>query len=86
MSSQELVDAYMKMQKNAPQAPEPVELTDKDVLTIKESVGGEAQYDKLMDWANSNMQQHQVDAFDDQVSKTVHLIRSSLSWRVSSSL
>ena len=68
MSSQELVETYMKMQKNAPQAPEPVELTDKDVLTIKESVGGEAQYDKLMDWANSNMQQHQVDAFDDIIS------------------
>ena len=68
MSSQELVETYMKMQKNAPQAPEPVELTDKDVLTIKESVGGEAQYDKLMDWANSNIQQHQVDAFDDIIS------------------
>jgi len=68
MSSQELVETYMKMQQNAPQAPEPVELTDKDVLTIKESVGGEAQYDKLMDWANSNMQQHQVDAFDDIIS------------------
>ena len=68
MSSQELVETYMKMQKNAPQAPEPVELTDKDVLTIKESVGGEEQYDKLMDWANSNMQQHQVDAFDDIIS------------------
>lgn len=67
MSSQDLVQAYMQMQANAPQpeAAEPVELSDSDVNAIKNSVGGEAEYEKVIDWASSNLSESQIEAYDD---------------------
>ena len=69
MSSKDLVQAYMEMQANAPQAEaaEPVELSDNDVNAIKNSVGGEAVYDKVIDWASNNLNETQIQAFDDIV-------------------
>lgn len=70
MSSQDLVQAYMEMQANAPQAEaaEPVELSDNDVNAIKNSVGGEAEYDKVIDWATNNLSESQIEAYDDIIS------------------
>ena len=67
MSSQDLVQAYMEMQANAPQpeAAEPVELSDSDVNAIKNSVGGEAEYEKVIDWASTNLSETQIEAYDD---------------------
>jgi hypothetical protein len=69
MSSKDLVQAYMEMQANAPQAEaaEPVELSDNDVNAIKNSVGGEEVYDKVIDWASNNLNETQIQAFDDIV-------------------
>ena len=70
MSSQDLVQAYIEMQANAPQAEaaEPVELSDNDVNAIKNSVGGEAEYDKVIDWATTNLSESQIEAYDDIIS------------------
>lgn len=70
MSSQDLVQAYIEMQANAPQyeAAEPVELSDNEVNVIKNSVGGEAEYDKVIDWASSNLSEAQINAYDDIIS------------------
>ena len=70
MSSQDLVQAYIEMQANAPQteAAEPVELSDNDVNAIKNSVGGEAEYDKVIDWATTNLSESQIEAYDDIIS------------------
>ena len=70
MSSQDLVQAYMEMQANAPQAEaaEPVELSDSDVNAIKNSVGGEAEYDKVINWATTNLSESQIEAYDDIIS------------------
>ena len=67
MSSQDLVQAYMEMQANAPKAEgaEPVELSDSDVNTIKNSVGGDAEYSKVVNWASTNMSESQIQAYDD---------------------
>tara|TARA_B100000035_G_scaffold262710_1_gene234184 strand:- start:113 stop:574 length:462 start_codon:yes stop_codon:yes gene_type:complete len=65
MSSQDLVQAYMEMQANAPQTAEPVELSDSDVNAIKNSVGGDAEYGKVIDWASKNMSESQINAYDD---------------------
>ena len=67
MSSQDLVQAYMEMQANAPQAEsaEPVELSDNEVNAIKNSVGGEAEYEKVIDWASTNLSESQIEAYDD---------------------
>ena len=65
MSSQDLVQAYMEMQANAPKTAEPVELSDSDVNAIKNSVGGDAEYGKVIDWASKNMTESQINAYDD---------------------
>ena len=70
MSSQDLVQAYMEMQANAPQpeAAEPVELSDNDINSIKNSVGGEVEYDKVINWATTNLSESQIEAYDDIIS------------------
>jgi len=70
MSSQDLVQAYMEMQANAPQAEtaEPVELSDNDINSIKNSVGGEVEYAKVIDWATNNLSESQIEAYDDIIS------------------
>jgi len=67
MNSKDLVDTYFKMAKyvegqeeSAPAA----DLSDADVSTIQNSVGGEAQYNQLLNWATDNVSQDQMSAFD----------------------
>ena len=66
MSSQDLVNAYLEIQKNQPaqQAAAPVEMSDSDINTIKNSVGGEQQYDAIVGWAGQNLDENSVAAFD----------------------
>jgi len=63
MSSQELVEAYMNIQTNAPEAVAE-ELSESEVNSIKNSVGGDQAYDNVMQWAGENLDPDQVDAFD----------------------
>ena len=63
MSSQELVEAYMNIQANAPEAVAE-ELSESEVNSIKNSVGGDQAYDNVMQWAGENLDPDQVDAFD----------------------
>ena len=63
MSSQDLVEAYMNIQANAPEAVAE-ELSESEVNTIKNSVGGDQAYDNVMQWAGDNLTPDQVDAFD----------------------
>ncbi len=62
MSSQELLDAYMSMQK----APSP-DLTDSDVSSLKDSVGGEEAYNQITGWAAEALSDADLDAFNDTV-------------------
>ena len=65
MSSQDLVNAYLELQKGQPsQQQTSVDMTDADVNSIKNSVGGEAEYGKLVGWASENLDKGSVDAFD----------------------
>jgi len=68
MSSADLVNAYMEMQGNLPTAPSP-DLSESEVNVIKNSVGGEDNYNNLMQWASGNMDQADVAAFDSIVDK-----------------
>ena len=70
MSSQDLINAYMEVQ----QLPEyqqaqqtPVEITDAQVNQIKNAAGGEAAYSNIINWAKSNLEAEQINAFDDVV-------------------
>lgn len=69
LSSQELVQAYLQMQANAPeeQQVEQVDLSEKEVNFIQNSVGGEQAYAQLVGWAAENLPADYVEAFDSVV-------------------
>jgi len=67
MSSRDLVTAYIEGLKNQPEqnaAPEQVDLTESQVNQMKNSVGGDAEYSKLVSWASDNLDQESTEAFD----------------------
>ena len=70
MSSQDLIKAYMEVQQlpeyqQAQQAP--VEISESQVNQIKNAAGGEAAYSNIINWAKSNLEAEQLNAFDDVV-------------------
>jgi hypothetical protein len=68
MSSQDLVNAYLEIQKNNPQAQQQgVEMSDAQVNSVMNSAGGEASYNRVVEWAASNLPNAQIDAFDSVV-------------------
>ena len=63
MDSQELVQTYMDMQGQLPTQPT-ADLSESDVNSIKNSVGGEESYTNLMGWAAENVDPADIEAFD----------------------
>ena len=66
MSSKDLVEAYMAMSAEAQaNAPAPVaDLTEAEVRSVQEVVGGKEQYAQLMQWSNANLDENTVAGFD----------------------
>jgi hypothetical protein len=62
MSSEDLIAAYIESQAN--QQPVGVELNEKQVRSIYNSVGGEEQYDALVGWASENLADESIAGFD----------------------
>ena len=68
MSSQDLVNAYLEIQANNPQAPQPAyELSESEVNTVQNAAGGEANYNRVIDWAADNLTDAAINAFDSVV-------------------
>ena len=68
MSSQDLVNAYLEIQANNPQAPTPrLELSEAQVNQVQNACGGEANYNTVVDWAASNLTDEAINAFDSVV-------------------
>ena len=68
MSSQDLVEGYMQMVKDNPQTNQPeIDVTTTEINKIQNSVGGEAEYNKLVSWAGQNLPENEIKAFDDLV-------------------
>ena len=68
MSSQDLVEGYMQMVKDNPKTNQPdIDVTTTEINKIQNSVGGEAEYNKLVSWAGQNLKENEVKAFDDLV-------------------
>ena len=68
MSSQDLVNAYLEIQANNPQAPQQaVEMSEAQVNSVQNAAGGEANYNRVIEWAASNLPESQIDAFDSVV-------------------
>jgi len=68
MSTQDLIKGYLEVQKNAPEQNSVPDLTEADINVVKNSVGGEAEYGKIVSWAKDNMPAADSKAFDDLVS------------------
>jgi len=69
MSSQDLVNAYVEMHENGlvGQQQQAVELSDAQVNSVMNSAGGESNYNQVVEWASSNLNDRQIDAFDSVV-------------------
>ena len=68
MSSQDLVNAYLELQQGQPsQQQATVDMSESDVNSIKNSVGGEAEYSNLVTWASENLDENSITAFDNIV-------------------
>ena len=68
MSSQDLVNAYLEIQANNPQAPQQsVELSEAQVNQVQNAAGGEANYNAVINWAADNLSESAIDAFDSVV-------------------
>ena len=68
MSSQDLVNAYLEIQANNPQAnPQGIEMSDAQVNSVMNAAGGEANYNRVVEWAASNLDNRSIDAFDSVV-------------------
>ena len=68
MSTTDLLNGYLEVQKNAPAGDSVPDLTEADINVVKNSVGGEAEYGKIVTWAKENMPDADSKAFDDLVS------------------
>jgi len=64
MDSRDLVEAFMAIQENSDPSDSYPDLTDSEMDTVYNSVGGEAEYDKLTSWAADNMEDRALDAFN----------------------
>ena len=68
MSSQDLVNAYIEIQSKNPQAnSQGVEMSDAQVNSVMNAAGGEANYNRVVEWAASNLDNRSIDAFDSVV-------------------
>lgn len=65
MPSEQLIDAYLELQKNA--TIQPSQLSDSDADAILASVGGESAYNETLAWAADNLKPDEVAAFDNVV-------------------
>ena len=69
MSSQDLVNAYMEMTEKGQinQSAQAYEMADAQVNSVMNAAGGESNYNKVVEWAASNLGDRQIDAFDSVV-------------------
>lgn len=70
LDSKQLISAYLDSIKNAPQQTESaeVDLAQKDIDRIHNSVGGEGEYQKLTEWGTNNLSEGEINSFDKVVS------------------
>ena len=67
VSNEDLVKSYMAMQNDPNQTSAAEDITDADLASLHESVGGEAKYNQMLNWAAENMDDTQLNAFNEIV-------------------
>ena len=68
--SKQLVDAYLngRSVESGYTTDGEVEVAQKDITRIQDSVGGEAEYNKVIQWAGQNLPESEISSFDKVVS------------------
>ena len=71
MSSQDLVEAFMEIQRNNPDVGNSPtqDLTDAEMNQVYNSAGGEAEYNRLTAWAAENISEDKLDAFNSVIDR-----------------
>ena len=72
MSSSELVEAYMAIRERNPDVDAGTsspDLTDAEMNQVYNSAGGEAEYNRLTNWAAQNLSETKLDAFNDMIDR-----------------
>jgi len=69
MDSRDLVNAFVAIQENTDPDAQYPDISDSDLSTVYNSVGGEAAYDNLTEWAADNMDERALDAFNSIVNQ-----------------
>ena len=64
MDARDLVEAFMAIQENTDPAESYPDLSEAEMNTVYNSVGGEAEYEKLTSWAADNMDDRALEAFN----------------------
>ena len=68
MSSQDLVNAYLEIQAKNPQATQQSSvMSEAQVNSVQNAAGGEANWNRVIDWAANNLDNQSIDAFDSVV-------------------
>ena len=69
MSSRELAEAFFRFQDTVEQseAPQGVELSDSEIQSVQDFVGGTDKYQELVSWAGENFSEEEITAFDSVV-------------------
>ena len=67
MSSADLLNAYMEVQKSAAPIQQIPEITTSDIASIKQSVGGDTQYTQVINWAKSNLPESVIQGYDQTI-------------------
>ena len=70
LDSKQLISAYLQSIQNSPEVQQQAEaeLAQKDISRIQESIGGEAEYQKVVQWAGQNLPESEISSFDKVVS------------------
>jgi hypothetical protein len=63
--TRDMVDAYLSGLNY--KAAQDSQLTTKEITSIKEQYGGEAQYSAMIEWASQNLEKEEIDAFNQVV-------------------
>ena len=66
LDSKQLISAYLESIKNTPQQTDQseIELAQRDIDLIHDSVGGEKEYRKITEWSSKNLNEKQITSFD----------------------
>ena len=67
--ARQTVDAYLagRAAENGYTTNTAPDLSDKDINTVRDSIGGEEEYNKVISWAGENLSKSEISSFDDLV-------------------